>query len=333
MINRLLFSLLAVLPFSLLGQKDASLPALTSKISLLNDRLSLLCPAQAIISPRPHNVLSPPPSPEQETRITCQLGTGRMVIFVQEMNSFSTHHLLENVKSLYTSEEKPDYLFRSIITTGRLPAILTTPLKRDSTAEAILINSLLVQTKDSTLVQVAAFIDPKAYSQLKQFLALSEVMMESIAAGTRQVPHAARKETVPVLGGLASLILDFPKDYILLPEKGFDYTTYQIRKLEPITHHVPGGIIVYTGLDPKLLAPTYHFSLESGKIKNGLFLGKKQSWKVYGDPAKNIYLQEVIYDADECGKGMKIHIAVIANSEAEMNLLIQIAGKISLNKL
>ncbi len=321
-----------LLPLLSYGQKDSSLPALTDKMSLLNARLYMQCPAGAINVPRPHDVLSLPPSGNQETRITYETEQGKLVIFAQEMNAFSTPHLLEDVARLYTPEERPDYQFRWTTTADNHPAVLTTPLKRDSTMEAILINSMLIQTKDSTLIQVAAFINPRGYPNIKAFLSLSEAILRSITEGPRQISFQARQETAAVLGGICGLAFDCPYKYIILPEKGFDYNTYQIRKLEPLTNHVPGGIILYTGLQPHLLAPSYQFLQGSEKLQTGLFLGKEITWKTYSDASRSIFLQEAIYDADDCGSGLKIHIALVASSEKEMVMLAPIAKQILFSK-
>jgi hypothetical protein len=326
------FILLLLVPLISFGQKDSSLPDLTNKMPLLNARLYIQCPAGSINVPRPHDVLSLPPNGDQETRITYETEMGKLVIFAQEMNAFSTPHLLEEVTKLYTSEERPDYQFKWTTTADHNPAVLTTPLKRDSTMEAILINSMLVQTRDSTLVQVAAFINPKAYPNINAFLSLSEAILKSITEGPRQISFKARKETVAVLGGICSLTFDCPYGFIILPEKGFDYNTYQVRKLEPLGNHAPGGIILYTGLQPHLLAPSYHFLEGSEKLQTDLFLEKEITWKTYSDASRSIFLQEAIYDADDCGEGLKIHIALIASSEKEMQMLVPIAHQILFSK-
>jgi hypothetical protein len=306
---------------------------LTNSQSLLKDRLFIQCPAGAMNVPRPHDIMSNPPSPEQETRITCDKGTDRLVMYAQEMNSFSTRNLLEAVISLYNPDERTAYTFSKIKTSDGMKAILTTPLKQDSAQDAILINSILIQTSDSTLIQVGAYINPRAFVHKKQYQMLAEAMFQSIKAGPRKLRFKARKEVQPMSGGVSSLVFDCPENYILLPDIGFDFNTYQLRKLEPLTRHVSGGLIVYTGLHPSQLALSYGFQPETRKTATSFFLGKEMEWDVYADKTKNIFIRELICDAGETGSGLKIHIAILASSETEMKLLMKIAGKIAIKPL
>jgi hypothetical protein len=296
-------------------------------ISVLKDRIFLKCPATAKSEPRPHNLMEAPPSEEQETRILFDLGDKRMVIFAQEMNALAGKNLLKDVKSLYTNAERADYVFQEINTPDSMPAVLTLPAKHDTSQEAILINSVLIETKDSSLIQIGAYINPKAYSSLKAYLALSDSILKSAIAGNRKIEFHARNASLPLAGNLSKLIAEIPDHYLTIIKKGDDFTTYQIRKIQNITTSIPGGIIIYSGSHPSLLAPTYNFSPENGKEKTDLFLGKKMRWTCYDDETKKLHLKELIYDE---GKGLKIHIAIVASSEKELEALDKIVRKMIL---
>jgi len=325
--KRIILSILVLLPFTLIGQGDTT----SSTLSVLKDRIYLRCPSGSLNVPRPHDILSLPPAEDQETRITYDFGNQRLVFFAEEMNARATPHLLEDVRARYTPEERSNYTFRSIQTAGGLPGILTIPLQRDSTADAILIQSLLVQTKDSMLIQIGAYVNLNAYHRLSYFQSLAEKTLLSAVAGPRLPAIKARKEMLPVSGGICRLEIDCPENVLILPEKGFDYISYQIRKLHPLTQHVTGGIIVYTGLQPKPLASSYQFVEGSGKKVNRLLLGKNETWLYYADKARKIYLEESTYAAAACGEDIKIQVSLIASSEKELQLLLLIADKLMLS--
>jgi hypothetical protein len=319
-----------LLPLAILCQTDTTLPVLSTAHQILKDRVILFCPDGAVNVPRPHDILSTPPKDDQETRITYNRDQERLVIFAQEMNAFSTPRFLEDAKGLYTAEERDDYAFRVATTTDKFKAILTTPLKTDSTQDAILIKTILIQTEDSTLIQIGAYINPSAYKELAFFRALSEKILLSAKGGKRKLQFHARKETLPVLGDISNLEIDCPENYIVLSEKGFDYNSYQVRKVKPFTTQVSGGMIVYTGLQPSPIAGVYKFEESGAKKITRTFLGKDTEWRCYADKSLNVYLQEVLYDAPECGKDMKILVSLLASDEKELDALIPLSEKLIL---
>jgi hypothetical protein len=309
-----------------------SLAPLSRQFPLLNNQAFISCPEGALFSPRPHKPLSPAPAEDQETRISWTNGSMHMVIFAQEMNAFGTPSLLQDVKSLYSVTEQSDYRFSPVIMAGKLAGVLTLPLRHDSSTEAILIHSILVQMPDSSLIQVGAYINPAAYGNLKAYQALSGRILSSITSGSRVLVSGPHKETLPVSGGIASLEISLPEHYIVLAEKGFDYISYQIRRIGPLTEHVPGGILLYTGLHPHLLAADYKFKAARAVAKETLILGKKARWLVYGDEARHVFLSEVLISVPECGPGVQIHLALLTSSSQEQGKLKTVATKLMFKK-
>ena len=302
----------------------------SNTFSILKDRLFINCPKEAKSEPRPHNLMSAPPSAEEETRITLDDKDKRLVIFAQEMNALASKTLLADVKKMYSDQERADYLFKEITMKDGMSAVQTIPIKYDSTKEAILINSLLIQTKDSSLVQIGAYISPKAFSDRKRYITLSDSILNTISAGPRQIRFHARKEYLPFPANPGKLLAEVPEHYLVVPNNGADFNEYQIRKIDLFTNQMQGGIIVYVGFYPTLLAPAYQFKTDKVQIKEELFLGKKMKWSSYSDKAKKIYLKELTCYADDAVKGLKIHIAIVASSEKEMDALIKIAAKMAL---
>jgi hypothetical protein len=305
-----------------------SLMPLPVRFSLLNNQAFIHCPDGAKLSPRLHKPLDPAPADDQETRISWTNGPMHLVIFAQEMNALGTSALLQDVKSLYSPTEQDDYRFSSLVTAGGQSAILTRPLKHDSTTEAILIHSILVQMPDSSLIQIGAYINPAAYARRDVYLALSRRILSSIAGGSRILVSASHKETLPVSGGISNLEITLPERYIVLPEKGFDYISYQIRRLEPLTRHVSGGILLYTGLHPHPLAEEYKFKANNAKTKEAILLGRKVKWMTYGDAARHVFLSEFQITTPECGPGIQIHLALLSSSVREQERLKALAEKL-----
>jgi hypothetical protein len=312
---------------------DSVTRPLPLELPVLKNRLKMSFPAEATNQPRPHDILSPAPAEDQETRITYTLGKQRMVVFVQEMNALATLHLLEDVVSLYTPAERLDYGFGEIKTSGGFRAVLTTPLRRDSSQEAILIRSVLIQMADSTLIQAGVYLNPSAYEDLPKFLTLSEAILRSACPGNRKQVLTARTEKVPVLGSPDSLLLQVPAKYVILKSLGFDFITYQIRRLESLTIHAQGGIIVYTGLHPTSLKDSYQFSSDSRKEKKGRLWGKDIQWDSYADKTKGFFLLEHMLQAEVYAPGLQIHTAVVAKNERELDTLRHIVEAMSISKL
>jgi hypothetical protein len=328
-----LFFLFLVPMFSVKAQTDSTQTSLTSPQSILKDRLFLPCPAATRSEPRPHNLMGNPPSPEQETRLIIDDGKKRLVIFAEEMNALGTHNLIEDIKNSYTAEEKPDYTFYESRSADGLAEVYTIPLKHDTTKDAILITSLIIQTKDSALIQIGAYLNPAAFRDLPAYQDLVKNILHAVRSGTRSLPYKARKEALPLFGNLSNLLFPCPDNFIVNTEQGYDFNVTQIRRLPPITYKVSGGIVIYSGRHPSLMAPEYQFKPEQAKEKSGLFLKTKIKWAVYTDKKRKICLQETIYDAPAPNTGLKIHLALVAASEKELAELLKIVENMGLKTL
>jgi hypothetical protein len=304
----------------------------TSYISMLKSRIYLKCPPEARNEPRPYNLVHVTPSEEQETRITIDTGDKRLVLFAQEMNALAGKNLRTDVESMYTSAERSDYRFQELKTADGMRAVMTTPTRYDTTKDAILINSLIVQMKDSSLVQIGAYVNPKAFIVLKSYLSLTDSILHTAIAGPRKIDFQYRKSVLDLPGSLTKLLIELPDHFLLISSKGDDFIDYQIRKIQSVTIPVSGGIIIYSGFHPASLALEYKFNPEDVKEKEELFLGKKIKWACYADETKKMYLKELTCDAGTPGKGLKIHIAIVASSEKELENLSHIARKMLLKK-
>ncbi|HXC04623.1 MAG TPA: hypothetical protein VNZ86_07705, partial [Bacteroidia bacterium] len=273
------------------------------------------------------------PSPDMETRLILDRSGKRLVVFAEEMYSTATAHLLDDIGHLYAPEEKADYRFLNVLTAGKLSGVLTIPVKHDSTQEAILISSIILQTSDSTLIQIGAYVNQAAFQDLKVYLDLAQHMFSSIQPGTRTYPYHARTAKLALIGNLHNLVFPCPDRFIVTSSLGFDFNTYQIRALEPITRKVSGGIVVYTGNHPSFFAPEYKFGSEQRKEKEGMFLQSKVVWSSYSDPKRKLWLDELVVDAPAPSTGVKIHIVLISSSEKERSALLKIAETFSIKKL
>src|SRR5579885_2808541 len=131
---------------------------LDNRLSILNGRAYFNFPTGANNVERPTDIMSAGRNPNEETRIIFDLDKMRMVFFAQELYEVSDKNLFKEVVA--DSAYKTNFTSKVFVQKDSMLAILSSPLQYDSSQKAIMVNSLLVQTSDSTLFRIDAYISP-----------------------------------------------------------------------------------------------------------------------------------------------------------------------------
>jgi hypothetical protein len=150
------------------GFSQADTAKLEKPISILNKKVFFNFPASAVVSPRVADIMAADPNENRETRIIMDNGKMRLVFFAQELFAYSGNSLFEDI----SAEIEPDFNFtrRILVNSDSLLTIISTPSIFDSTASAILVNTLLIKSPDNTVSRIDVYINPDACTQKKEYI-------------------------------------------------------------------------------------------------------------------------------------------------------------------
>lgn len=297
-----LFLLIAVYSFS---QKNEQ--------SILNKRFYITVPDSAKNIARAGDIMGPNPNENKETRIIYDEGDERLVFFARELNVKSTTNLAETVRK----ESSPKFPFEvtEFSADKSLKMLLITPKLFDSTKNAILIAGLLIQNADSTLSKFDAYINPAAFKEKKRFSEIVQHSFSTIRPGERRVNLDAHTDTFNIMGSKTRLQIKLPENYITQVSQGTDFEVYNINKIAAYGSVEDNSLVVYFGFYPSLFVREYNMEDFKTAQSNSEFMLHSQQWDNYYDAKSQLFLREQIFEDDEIGKGMKIHIAITSNSQ------------------
>ena len=183
---------------AMIGQGLADTTRLAKKLSVLNKKVFIDVPANAIVSPRVADIMAADPNENRETRIIADWGKMKLVLFARELYALSGNSLFEDI----SKEVEPDFDFQRKVLTDNdsLISVISTPSLFDTTASGILVNSLLIKTQDNSVCRIDAYINPEAYLLKDEFIRLTENIFKTISKGSRTVNLSAREETFTIPG-------------------------------------------------------------------------------------------------------------------------------------
>ncbi len=326
-------SLVAVFLFFyplVIGQGLADTTRLEKKISVLNKKVFIDVPAAAIVSPRVADIMAADPNENRETRIIADWGKMKLVLFAQELYALSGSTLFEDM----SKQVEPDFDFQRKVLKDNdsLISVISTPTLFDTSANGILVNSLLIKIQDNSVCRIDAYINPEAYVQKDEFIRLTEDIFKTISKGTRTVNLSAREETFAIPGSVNKFIFELPKNYFVTVDEKFDFSVFKLTKYKNLTDKIFSNITIYTGFHPSLFHKGYGFT-DSNAIKtNGRFLQNNVEWLYFSDNPNSFYLKEQIIPSDNIEKGFLLHIALLSNKKDMMEELTKIIESIKLIK-
>ena len=301
---------------------------LNQEISVLNGRASFQFPDSAEKVARAVNLMSADRNEDRETRIIFNVGEERIVFFAQELFALGSKKLTEWL-------EDPDdqgYQFESEVLSKKkkLYAVLSTPTKFDSTQSAILINSLLVRTKDQCLFRIDAYINPSAYARKTEFTDFSEQVFGTLAAGDRLIPLEARTQEMPVLTTDYSLKFHIPENHTISVDQKYDFQVVYLHRFRPYEDSIWVNLTIYSGYYPSLHYKDYGFSAADATYIKSAFLGEEVGWLYFENRPYQVFLKEQLIPADHIANGMQFHVAMTSNSPRAIVELSQIVEQLEL---
>jgi hypothetical protein len=301
---------------------------LNNQQSILKDRVYLTFPDSAKNIARPVDIMSHDPNAEKETRIVFDNGNERLVFFAQELFVLANEKLFETLK--IENDENFDFDYSEIKNSSEIIAIQAIPTKWDDTKGGILINSLTVMTKDSTLIRIDAYINPDAYKEQKEnYIELTKNVFNTIKNGTRFNNLEARTETHKIFGTDKSFVFKIPKNSIIQVDQKYDFQVFRIMTYSRLGETSWKSVSIYTGHHPSYFYPDYGFEGYTDKQTTN-FLNKSSDWLYFENKEKELYLKEQKIESDNIEKGLVVHIALLGNSSEIIDELTGLVETIEL---
>ncbi len=321
-------TLLVILMGHLTFAQDINQLKLDNKQSILKDRVYLNFPDSALNQARPVGIMSHDPNAEKETRIVFDNKEERLVFFAQELFSFCSTDLLKELEE--TKEEDYNFKYSEIFKAENITVIQAQPTKWDDTQGGILINSLIVMTKDKSLIRIDAYINPEAYKNQKEnYIELTNNVFKTIKEGSRLNNRKARIEKHLIYGTKKKFEFDLPEDYIVQIDQKYDFQVFRIIKFTELSDTTWGSISIYTGNHPSFFHSDYGFDKYTAMQKSD-FIGKEVEWFYYADKKRSLYLKEQKIASDNIEKGLLTHIAISSNNPLKVKELSELVSKIKL---
>lgn len=303
---------------------------LEKRLSVLNKKVFFNFPAAAIISPRVADIMAADPNENRETRIITDWGNMKLVFFAQELYKLSGKTLFQDI----SKEVEPDFDFQRKILTDKdsLISVLSTPGLFDSSANGILVNSLLVKTQDNTVCRIDAYINPAAYSRKDDFIRLTENIFKTISKGTRTTNLDPREESYAIAGGINKFLFKIPKNYFVTVDEKYDFSVFKLTNYRDLTDKTFSSITIYTGFHPSWFHKEYGFTDSAAVKTKGRFLQNNVDWLYFADNPNSFYLKEQMIPSDNIEKGLILHIAILSNKKDIMEELAKIIEDIKVIK-
>lgn len=303
---------------------------LSNKISILNDRIFFNFPDSAAINARSVSIMSHDPNAERETRIIFDRGDQRMVFFAQEIFKLGDGNTYETIKN--NQSEKYNYDFSLIDNESGLTAIQSTPTKWDNSLGAILINQLIVLTKDSSMIRIDVYINPAAYNADKEnYIQLSKEVFKTLKNGKRLNELDARKEKHEIFGTKKAFVFDLPANTLIQIDQKYDFQVFRLIFFSTLGDTSWQSISIYTGNHPSFFYPDYDFEEYTEKQKSD-FLNKTVEWLYFANEEQEVYLKEQKIESDNIQEGLIVHIAMTGSSPEIIQQLTKIVEAIQLKE-
>ncbi len=297
---------------------------LQKHITILNNKVFFDFPAAAVVSPRVADIMAADPNENKETRIIIDNGKIRLVFMAQELFALSGKTLFEDI----SKEVEPDFDFarKVLFDSDSVLAILSTPTLFDSTANAILVNSLLIKSPDHTVSRIDVYINPDAFLLRNEYVRLSENIFKTISKGARRINLDAKEESYKIFGTNSKFLFKLPKNYFVTVDEKYDFGVFKLNKFKNLlTDTTYTSITIYAGHHPSYFHKEYGYTEDKAVTAKGQFLQVPVDWLYFKDDAQNFYLKEQFIPADAIEKGLVLHVAILSNKKEVLDELVKIA--------
>ena len=309
------------------AQSYAVLP-LNNKLSVLNGKAFFSFPDSTVNKPRQVNLMSAAPNLNDETRLIYHSGKMNLIFFAQELYLLSDKKIFNELSG--DSSYAANFSSKEFLQKDSLYAIISTPLRYDSLQGGILIKSLLVQTQDSTLFRIDAYINDAAFPRRAEFQQLAENVFNTLSKGSRTIQRNERDEKYSVGDGYKSFLFHLPANYCITKEPDEDFEIYKFHKLRKFTDNTLADLLIYIGEHPSYMFMEYGLDEHSARRDSGMILGNKIEWLFFNYDMQGIFLKEQMIHDNGIQKGEMVHVAMITNKRESLDELTQIAEEAKL---
>jgi hypothetical protein len=296
---------------------------------ILNNRAFLAFPSGSKNVARSGGLMSADPSQNQETRIIFDIGKERMVFFAKEEYKLSDGDLFSEVSK---SKDQSNFKNQILIDNKQLLSILSTPNVVDSVNDAILINKLVVKTRDNSIFSVGAYISPSAFKDREQFTELSKRVFNTLVKGTRTNNRNAHTESINIFGTKKSFKIKLPLNYTVTVDKKYDFQVIRFHKYTDYIDTNWIDAILYTGGFPWTRYKDLGFDINSSQKIPGKFLDKTIEWMTFFDNKKGVFLREQKIPDDNIEEGLIVYITMESNQKSLIEEVTKIVEGITLSK-
>ena len=179
---------------------------LSNTINVLNGNATLPFPEQAVIAGKQNVVKGEDGVLLSDTKIICDFLDARLIFFLQEMPSVGS----ELVESVAKADAQRSFTTQMLIKTNSLQALVSTPIRFDSTQSAILINRLLVRSDDGVAFTVSAFVNQQGLKNKEQNQRLTERIFSGVMVVSQGKSRNALQEGFAVLSGKKEFSVNVP---------------------------------------------------------------------------------------------------------------------------
>lgn len=272
--------------------------------------------------------MSADPNRNAETRIMLDIKDMRMVFFAQELYSTCNGNLLTQTQK----DDRDDFKSRVLTTGDSLFSVLSTPLKFDTTENAILVNTLLVKTADNSVFRISAYISPAAFKEKDEFMKLSERVFSTLSKGSRSLSSNARTESWPIYEGARKFSIAVPAGYIITKDAKYDFEVLKFHKLSELGDTSLVSLIIYTGHHPSWFYTSQGFSASEAEKIKGNFLGAKTEWMYFKDDTRKLYIKEQQIPYHKIGEGIILHVAMLSDKPEAITELSSIVDHMKIEK-
>jgi len=299
------------------------------KVPILNNRAFLAFPLGSKNVSRSGGIMSADPRQNQETRIIFDIGKERMVFFAKEEYKLSGGDLFTEVSK---GKDQSNFKNEILIENKQLLSILSTPNVVDSVNDAILINKLIVKTKDNSIFSVGAYISPSAFKDRVQFAELSKRVFNTLVKGPRTNNRNGGAEKINIFGTKKSFKITLPINYAVTIDAKYDF---QVIRFHKYTHYLDTNwvdLILYTGGFPWTRYKDLGFDIKSSQKIPGKFLDKTIEWMTFFDNKKGVFLREQKIPADNIEEGLIVYITMESNQKSSIEEFTKVVEEIKLSK-
>ncbi len=322
-------TLLLLLTIHLISAQDLNTLVLKNKLSILNDRAFFLFPDSAKNMARQVDIMSADHNTNLETRIVYNRGDKRLVLFVQEMFLLGKRDDFKD-----TAAQKAggvEYTKKIIVDRDSIVGLLSSPITFDTSRDAIFIGSLTVVTPDRAIFRMDAYINPEAFAEKKEYMALTDKIFKTITKGTRSNPRKARVEKIKIFGSKKEFEFSLPDNYCITVDQKYDFQVIKLHKYSEYSGTDWLGLTIYLGSHPSFFYPEYGFD-KYKELQKSDFIGSNVDWFFFENEKEKLYLKEQKIETDKIEKNIVVHVAMSANSKVAIDELTEIVKKIKLKK-